>query len=91
MNINGQYGALYVGTKQIGGLFFWCKEVKPKPLYWTNEWWLFEEIKECDIVLYEEVNGELKQVQQKERVRLKCTHKIKLDIINKGLVQFEVI
>lgn len=91
MNITGPYGALFVGKRQVGGMFFWCKEVKPKILYWTNEWWVFEDIKECDLVLFEEDHGALKQVQKKERVRLKSTHKIRLDVVNKGLVQFEVI
>lgn len=89
--IKGAYGALFKGSKQVGGFFYWVKSTKPPIGYYTSDWWLFEEIKECDVILFDEDGGELKQIQPKEKVKFVCPHRIFLDKINKGTIVLEII
>jgi len=88
----GHYGFLFKEEKQIGGFLYWTKKIQSnKIVYFTNNWWLFEDVKKCSLRLYESDGRKLNPVLEHELVELKHRNKLTLDCEMKGNLKINVI
>jgi len=84
----GHYGFLYIEDKQVGGFVYWTRSEKDN-CYYTNNWWLFENIRKCALTLYEYKNCELKKVSNFDLVELVINHNVILDCEMKGSLKIK--
>lgn len=87
----GHYGAFFLNNQQIGGFIYWNISEKPPICYCTSCWWLYKDIKQCMITLYEVKRDELQVVEENIPVEIKSTHRLILGKPMKGAIELVIL